>query len=133
MPAERAMSSVRIAIKPDVLRQEVPEGLEQRSIPVWSRQERSEHGLKPAILVTRERQCPDVRIHRAGRGQVALTDCGEFALPAFRNLRQLKRSPHEFVVVHLLPGSRNTWPRRKVGGIPFAAIKFEQSLVVRIK
>src|SRR5580704_4666434 len=111
MPAESAMARIRIAVEADVLGEEVPKGLQQRTVPTRSRQECSKDGFKPAVLVTCQSQCPDVWIHGASLGQVALTDCDELTLSVLRSLDQLQRSPHELVVVHLLAGRRNAWPR----------------------
>ena len=68
MAAERAMSGVRVTVEPDVLREKVPEGLEERPVPIWSRQECGEHRLEAAVLVTGQAVDPGIDVDRPNLG-----------------------------------------------------------------
>src|SRR5580692_510946 len=54
MPAQRAMALIRIAVEANMFDQEMPEGSQQRTIPVGEFQDRAEDTLQPAILVARD-------------------------------------------------------------------------------
>ena len=133
MPAECSVALLRIAIEPDVLAEKVLKCLQNRVVPMLSRQHCAKHSFQPTVFVAGKSHCPAVIVHRPDPSQISLTDSREATLPILRNCRKLERPSHKLVMVHPLPGFGNAGPRRKVIGVPLAAIELQQSLIVRIE
>src|SRR5215467_16079292 len=100
MPAERAMTLIRIAIEPNVLRQEMLEGLQERVVPMRGPQNGAKHSFKTAIFVARDTYGLAHIVHGANSCQIRFPDCIETLPTALLDGSQLKRSSHKLVVIH---------------------------------
>jgi hypothetical protein len=133
MPAKGAVALIRIAVESYVLSEEMPEGLEERPVPMACCQDCAEDTFEPAILVTCQSHRSRGGVEPISPMQITKAKLGQDSATIVGNFVQLERSPHEFIVVHFFARLGNTWPGRKIVGVALSSVELLQLLIVRIE